>query len=131
MILCSTLYANLPVNFGLQQPHANKESPFIYSLGVFKNLKKSFYYYEGGILIQPNFTNNTQRIVNDEKFEKKYDHSSFGFYGGYHLLLNLLFRPGVIIGSTLKKEDIQTSWKDLKSQYTKLESLQVRTPRIA
>lgn len=94
------------VNLTVQVPHSKENSPLIYSASVFSLVKKNGTYMETGIIAQPNLNDDPKAIIDEVNYEKKYDHSLFGLYGGYHIMIFPIFRPGVIGGLVMQKERV-------------------------
>lgn len=94
------------INLELQRSWDTKDHDLIYSGGVCRMSQSKSYYYEGGLIGLPSFSSPTFVKTEIPRFEKTYTSSLFGFYAGYHLFLFPIFRPGLYVGTTLKKEDI-------------------------
>ncbi len=94
------------LNFTMQYSFANKDHSPVYSLGACRMSSSGTYYLEGGFVGLPSFSNPTTHVVPNFTDEKKYTESLYGFYAGYHLYLFPIFRPGVLLGSSLKNENI-------------------------
>lgn len=112
LIMVTTSFGNkgrgVMVNINIQNPHSGKSSPLLYSAGIFSNPKKTNY-YEAGIIAQPNFSDYTYTAIDERFYSREYDHSLFGLYGGYHLIIFPIFRPGIVGGMVMKKDRLYYS----------------------
>lgn len=97
------------LNLEVQRSWDTQDHAFIYSAGVCRMSQTKSYYYEGGLIGLPSFSSPTFVKPESPRFEKAYTNTLFGFYAGYHLFLFPIFRPGLYVGTTLKKEDIYQS----------------------
>lgn len=97
------------LNVEVQRSWDSKNHDLIYSVGMCRMSQSKAYYYEGGLIGLPAFSSPTFVKTESPNFEKTYTNTLFGFYAGYHLFLFPIFRPGLYVGTTLKKEDIYQS----------------------
>lgn len=97
------------VSLSMQKVWNCKKTSFLYSAGFMKQSKNQFQYYEGGILVLPSIRSKV--AINDTfHFSKEYIHSAYGVYGGYYFNLMSLFRPGILIGTTMRSDVVYKSY---------------------
>ena len=94
------------LNFEIQRSWNAKDHDLVYSLGACRMSQNGSYYLEGGFVLMPSFSSQTVHPVQNFTEEIKYTKSAYGFYAGYHLNLFPIFRPGIVVGSSLKNENI-------------------------
>jgi hypothetical protein len=109
ILLCSSvsLFANITAT--VQKPWNSATSNFVYTVGFLKHSTIDWQYYEIGVVLMPNIESEGSSLIEGPKFQKKYDHSFYGAYGGYYITLFPIFRPGFLFGTIMKKNEIYSS----------------------
>jgi len=99
--LCGVVFADSGVAVGLQKAWNAGQDGYLMTAGyMLRSEKRDFEYYEGGIVVLPG--NRTAVTVNDPGiYSKQHRNSAYGFYGGYFYYLAPIFRPGILIGTTV------------------------------
>ena len=96
------------ISLSIQKAWNTESDAYVYSAGYMRRSTRPFQYYEGGVVILPASRSGT--LINEPgKYSKHYQNSAFGLYGGYHVYLMPIFRPGIMLGTTLRDNAIYHS----------------------
>jgi len=108
-VLCpfSAVFGN-GISVGVQKAWNTESDSYLYSAGYMRYSSRQFQYYEAGMVILP--ASRSRALLNElGKYSKHYQNSAWGVYGGYYFYLMPIFRPGVMLGTTLRDNAIYNS----------------------
>lgn len=131
MLLISALFCALPCNSQINlastvQKAWNTHSPEpIFSISILKHSKVDWQYYEfGGVFMIP-FHSGPNSVMDSVKYQKEYDRSFYGLYGGYFVTVAPILRPGVLLGTLLTSKETYSSRNGTSYSHTSNSSLQM------
>ncbi len=117
LLLLIPALASCFVNGTVQYASKTKDKRFVYALSVFKQTNATWYYYEGGVVFMPNFNGQKSALLMQGEREKRFHGDFYGAFVGYHLSLFPIFRPGVVMGSLLKRDEVYWKYESAPYRY--------------
>jgi hypothetical protein len=107
------------INATIQKPWKSSEKTPVISTGILINSKRVWWqYYEVGFVMLPGVRKNKEIQMQQSIYQESYLHSLYGLYTGYYIIISPLLRPGVLLGSAMKREEIYQSQDDEEFLYS-------------
>jgi len=120
LLLIPMLGHALYTNLNIQSCRDCFNDNYSYNIGIMKMSKGGFYYWETGLLGMFGKTSSTPSKSQSYSFEKEYTNSAYGPYGGIHLSLYPILRPGIVFGSLLADKRIYVSTDNQNYSFSRI-----------
>jgi len=97
------------ISLGVQKAWNTKDNDVVLTGGyMLQSSRRSWEYYEGGVVVLPG---SRSGVLNRDvgKYSRQYRNSAYGVYGGYYVYLMSIFRPGILVGTTIRDNVVYSS----------------------